>query len=412
MRLETLDILRCPYCGSRLEFVPSVPQRRTGNEIEDAVLQCKCSWFPIVAGIPVMHLEPPVPAALAHLEAGDPELAKRAMFNLSEDESRRFEAVLTSGRATYATVVDSLGPNYERGYFLYRFSDPSYLVAHALIRAVAAATLKSGGRAIDLCGGSGHLTRAMMDLSAEPPVLADLYFTKVWLGRTFTAAGCEGVCCHADAPLPFSRSAFRYAMCADAFMFIWTKRQLVQEMLRLVDHPDGTVVISHTHNELQWSESLGQALPPDGYRELFETLEPRMFSEERLFKDVVRGGPLDLTQSDPPDALERDPALSIVAARNPALYRPYPLEYDSGSAGEWRLNPLYRVERRGEGVRLTLHFPSIEYEEEFGACREYLPETLDVDAESWAALCSGHVPDRLRELVKRRVIVDLPKNYY
>jgi uncharacterized protein YbaR (Trm112 family) len=412
MRLETLDILRCPYCGSRLEFVASVPQQGSNDEIDDAVLQCKCSWFPIVAGIPVMHLEPPVPAALAHLEAGRPELAKRAMFNLSQDESRRLDEVLASGRATYASVVDSLGPGYERGYFLYRFSDPSYVVAHALIRAVAGAAAKSGGRAIDLCGGSGHLTRAMMDLSSEPPVLADLYFTKVWLGRTFTAAGCEGVCCHADAPLPFSRAAFRYAMCADAFMFIWTKRQLVQEMVRLVDHPDGAVVISHTHNELQWSESLGQALPPEGYRELFETVEPRMFSEERLFKDVVKGGPLDLTESHPPDALEQDPALSIVAARDVALYKPYQLDYKSGSRGEWRVNPLYRIEPRAEGVRLTLNFPSSDYEEEFGACREYLPETLDIGAESWSELTSGRVPDHLAELVKRRVILDLPKNYY
>jgi uncharacterized protein YbaR (Trm112 family) len=412
MRLETLDILRCPYCGSRLELVPSVRQQRTNDEIEDAVLQCKCSWFPIVAGIPVMHLEPPVPAALTHLEAGRPELAKRAMFNLSENESRRLDEVLASGQATYATVVDSLGPNYERGYFLYRFSDPSYVVAHALIRAVAGAALKSGGRAIDLCGGSGHLTRAMIDLSSEPPVLADLSFAKVWLGRTFTAAGCEGVCCHGDAPLPFSRAAFRSAMCADAFMFIWTKRQLVQEMVRLVDHPDGAVVISHTHNQLQWSESLGQALPPEGYRELFETVEPRMFSEARLFKDVVKGGPLDLTHSDPQGALERDPALSIVAARDSAVYRRYEVEYNSGSPGEWRINPLYGVERSGEGARLTLRFPSRDYEEEFGACREYLPDTVDIDGQSWSALAADRVPERLEELVKRRVILDLPKHYY
>jgi uncharacterized protein YbaR (Trm112 family)/ubiquinone/menaquinone biosynthesis C-methylase UbiE len=412
MRVDTLEILRCPYCGGRLTFVSSVAQARSGDEIEHAVLQCGCSWFPLVAGIPVMHLEPPVAAALGHLEAGRPDLARRTMFNLSEAEAQRFESVLASGDATYARVVDSLGPNYERGYFLYRFSDPSYVVAHALIRAVAGTALASGGRAIDLCGGSGHLTRALMDLSAAPPVLADLYFAKIWLGRTFTAQGCEGVCCHADAPLPFSRAAFRYAMCADAFMFIWTKRRMVQEMLRLVDHPDGAVVISHTHNQLQWSESLGQALPPGGYRELFETVEPRIFSERGLFADVVRGGPLDLSRVDSMEALEQDPAMSIVAARNASVLRPHPLEYNSGLPGEWRVNPLYVVERRGGGVQLRLQFPSSEYEEEFGACREYLPAMVEIDDDAWSALAAGRVTPRLDELVKRRVILDLPGNYY
>ena len=309
----------------------SVFHRRAGDEIHDGVLQCRCCWFPIVAGIPVMHLEAPVPAALAHIEGGRPELARRAMFNLDGERAERFEEIVASDTATYADVVDALGPNYERGYFLYRFSDPSYVVAHALIRAVAGVALRDGGRAIDICGGSGHLTRALMDLSSQPPVLADLYFAKVWLGRQFTAPGCEGVCCHAEAPMPFRRGAFRYAMCADAFMFIWTKRRLVQEMLRLVDLDHDVlrstfggrrfsglaanaerrtrtseerrtrerrtaerVVISHTHNQLQWSESLGQALPPDGYRDLFETVEPRVFSEAALFADVVKGGPLDL----------------------------------------------------------------------------------------------------------------------
>ena len=154
----------------------------------------------------------------------------------------------------YAEVVDALGPNYERGYFLYRFSDPSYVVAHALVRAVAGVALRDGGRAIDICGGSGHLTRALMDLSSQPPVLADLYFAKVWLGRQFTAPGCEGVCCHAEAPMPFRRGAFSYAMCADAFMFIWTKRRFVQEMLRLVDldhdvlRPRSACVVQRSQN--------------------------------------------------------------------------------------------------------------------------------------------------------------------
>ena len=64
-------------------------------------------------------------------------------------------------------------------------------------------------------------------------MLADLYFAKVWLARRFTAPGCEPVCCDGNAPMPFARGAFGFAMCTDAFMYIWTKRQFVGEMERL-----------------------------------------------------------------------------------------------------------------------------------------------------------------------------------
>src|SRR5205823_8155032 len=131
---------------------------------------------------------------------------------------------------------------------------PTYIVADAVVRAVAGTVLDGGGRAVDICGGSGHLTRLLLGLSSPAPVLADLYFAKIWLARRFTAPGCEPVCCDGNAPLPFARGAFRYAMCTDAFMFIWHKRQLVLEMLRLIDDGGdrGAVLIGHAHNMRTW----------------------------------------------------------------------------------------------------------------------------------------------------------------
>jgi hypothetical protein len=202
-------------------------------------------------------------------------------------------------------------------------------------------------------------------------------------------------------------------MCADAFMFIWSKRRLVQEMSRLVDHPNGAVVISHTHNQLRWSWSLGQALTPAGYRGLFETVEPRLYSERRLLEDVVRGGPLDLSREDPMDVLEGDQAVTIVATPDRSVFRPYPLDYAPGARGVLRLNPLYVVDTMESGVRLRLQFPSKEYEDEWGGdCREYLPESVEIDSASLAALRAGTLVPALEGLAKRRVILELPGNYY
>jgi uncharacterized protein YbaR (Trm112 family) len=415
VHIATLDILRCPFCGGRLDLVTSLFHRRDGDAIEDGVLGCHCCIFPIVSGIPILHLQPDATMARDQIQAGEPALARRTMLGLDDErQAAAFEEAAASPVATYRDLVDALGPNFEGGYFLYRFTDPTYIVADAVVRAVAGTALAGGGRAVDICGGSGHLTRALVGLSALPPVLADLYFAKVWLARRFTAPECEPVCCDGNSPMPFARGAFKFAMCTDAFMYIWTKRQFVGELARLIDGPGepGAVLIGHTHNARTWTPSHGQPLTREGYDDLFETLEPRIFGETGLFDDVVRGGPLDLSRHDSNDAIDGDPALTIVATRHPGVFQAHQLPAVPVTRGELRLNPLYAVERDGDHVRLQLRFPSEDYEQEYGACRQYLPETMVLDAAVLAALESGDLSAELRELVRRRVLVDLPRHYY
>ena len=415
MKLETLEILRCPYCGGRLELVESLFHRRTAAEIQDGILGCQCCIFPIVDGIPVLHLLQAGTIARDQMQAGRPDLARRTMIGVDDDAAAAaFEAAATSDTATYREIVEALGPNFEGGYFLYRFSDPTYIVAQAVTRAIGATVLGGARRAIDICGGSGHVTRTLLDLSSTPPVLADLFYAKIWLARRFTAPGCEPVCCDGNAPMPFVRGAFGLAMCTDAFMYIWTKRQFVGEMERLVDS-SGAVLIGHTHNERTWSPSHGQPLSPEGYAALFETIEPRVFAEAGLFADVVKGGPLDLARRDAADTLDRDPALTIIASRHSGVYAAHALPPAAAATGEFRLNPLY-VQDDGPaaagGLRLRLRFPSEDYEQEYGACRQYLPEEVALDPAITAALATGSMSAEMLELVRRKVIVDLPKRYY
>ena len=54
------------------------------------------------------------------------------------------------------TALEALGDQLEAMYLYHRFSDPTFVVADAVVRAVAAAALRAGGRAIDVCGGAGH----------------------------------------------------------------------------------------------------------------------------------------------------------------------------------------------------------------------------------------------------------------
>ena len=139
MNRSTFDILRCPYCGGRLELVTSLFHRTIGDEIHDGILGCQCCIFPVVDGIPVMHLQPPATAAREHIEQGAPDRGPARDVRPRDDPRRRGRSAsragcaVASAIATYRDIVEALGEHFEGGYFLYRFSDPTYIVGHAVV---------------------------------------------------------------------------------------------------------------------------------------------------------------------------------------------------------------------------------------------------------------------------------------
>ena len=91
MLVSTLDVLRCPYCGGRLELVITLPHRSIEDHIQDGILGCQCCIFPVVDGIPVLHLQQASTDARAHIEAGRPDLALRVMVGV--DDPKQAEAL-------------------------------------------------------------------------------------------------------------------------------------------------------------------------------------------------------------------------------------------------------------------------------------------------------------------------------
>ena len=80
--------------------------------------------------------------------------------------------------------------------------------------------------------------------------------------------------------------------------------------------------------------------------------------------------------------------------------------------GEFRVNPMYAAAPEGGDVRLTLRFPSDDYAQEYGACRQYLPDQVVADRSAIETLPARTIPAALTDLAKRHVIIDLPTNYY
>ena len=106
------------------------------------------------------------------------------------------------------------------------------------------------------------------------------------------------------------------------------------------------------------------------------------------------------------------PALTIVASHHPDVFKAHPLDRPIEPTGELRINPLYAAVRDGNRTRFSLRFPSTDYEEEYGACRQYLPDTFELEQGALDAIARGEVPPELGDLARRRVLVDLPRRYY
>ncbi len=421
MHESLLALLRCPFCGTRLHPVQNHALLRDAGRIQAGVLGCECCAFPVVDGIPVLIADDTARAAIVALEAGRPDDARDLMLGLEGERLAAFRALLARGdAATYRDFIAVLSPDAEGTYFVYRFSDPTYVMAEGVLRGLTQAPGATSRWVIDVCGGSGHLTRVLTDVqntSAAPgpgTVLADVYFAKLWLAARITAPAGHPVCCDANLPLPFDSDQCSMAVLSDAFPYIWHKRLLAGELMRLVG-PSGLVVLPHLHSVLGENFSPGMPLTPAAYADLFAPLAPRLYRDEDLLGPLLDREAVDLARPATPAEIGSAPSLTLVASHDPTLFREYYVPVTGAVAGALIVNPLYRVDRSPAGSTLTLTFPTPEYAEEFGGCRRYLPDTLEVAADLSGALNAGALESALGAdylaLRRRRVLIDAPLRY-
>ena len=411
MRFETLQLLRCPFCGWKVELNESAFHRLDGTGgIRDALLACRCCEFLVTDGIAVMTLWPEAEVARAAIADARPADALRAMLNFAEDApAARLIGPDGDPLGTYREIAEGVGEQFEGGYFVYRFSDPTFVVADAVVRSLAGAVLDDHSRALDLCGGSGHLTRSLGSVSPTAPVVTDISFIKLWLARHFTAPRADAVLADAELPLPFASAAFRFVVCNDAFHYIWHKALLAREMWRLTDSK-GVAAITHTHNADTWTVSQGTALRADHYRSLFEHAAARVYSEHLALPDVIAGR-IDLARHDGESALASDQAFFVVAPHDTRVFRTYDVPSPDTVRGELGFSPLFDVALTDGRAVLTRHYPSADYEDEYGASRTYLPDVLTVGHDTLAAMRVGRLTEDVRDLMRRRIVLDLPPNY-
>tara|TARA_B100001123_G_scaffold336132_1_gene379997 strand:- start:4023 stop:5270 length:1248 start_codon:yes stop_codon:yes gene_type:complete len=409
-----LQLLRCPFCGTSLQLVANSALTQERGQITSGVLGCECCAFPIVAGIPVLIADDRTRQAMHTLEAGKHDEALAMLLGLGTIKDEKSWRLLSPDTETnLREALQLLSPNAEGSYFLHRFSDPTFVPAEALLRAVLQA--ETTGPLLDLCGGVGHLTRVLDTARPVRPgvqstITVDLHFWKLWIATRFTLPGCTAICCSAEDPLPFASNLFPIVTLMDAFPYIWHKRLCASEMARVV-RPDGLLALPHLHNALGNNVNSGDPLSPSAYRNLFAGQEPRLFSDKCLLDEVLEHQMVDLSNIKSPDQLGSEPSLTLIASQDPSHYRQLPIPDQLEVTGELQVNPLYKIDHRNGQSYLQLSFPSPDYEAEFGACRRYLPDTLTIDSDLRSPISPASLGTRYAELRRSRVLIDAPPRY-
>jgi uncharacterized protein YbaR (Trm112 family)/SAM-dependent methyltransferase len=410
MRHSLVHLLCCPFCGDGLQVDAGACLAEDGDEVRHGILFCQCCAYPVVDGIPYLRAGSLARKALQLLKEQQPSAARFCLLGLDEPRVAQFQRQSTSGPMTFSRALRLLSPTDEGCYFLYRFSDPTYLVSETILRTLDSRLGEDAGTVLDLGGGTGHFSRCLHGLNcARDVVLADLEFWKLWLAREFVAPACQAVCCDANAPLPFARRRFSLAFCSDAMNYIWQRRLAVSELCRLLTDR-GAVLVTHMHNALCANPSAGMPLTPAGYHALFETLPVRLFPESPVLDAALEQAPLDLASAVSPAALAAEPSLFALATQRLDLFRKYP-QVAAPRPGPLRMNPLYRLAQTGPPQIWRRQFPSAAYEAEYAAAKRYLPERFELSTAQVHHLETGRPDASLDDLVFRRVLLALPERY-
>jgi hypothetical protein len=168
----------------------------------------------------------------------------------------------------------------------------------------------------------------------------------------------------------------------------------------------------HLHSSLGENFSAGMTLTPTSYRSLFEPVHPRIFDDATLLDDIIGHQVVDLGTQVSPEALGAAPSFTLVASPDTAVFRRLPVPGPGKVHGELRVNPLYTVEVTGGGDSLlTLTFPNPEYEEEFGECRRYLPQSVVIPGDARGVLDPAALGVAAEYLRRTRVVIDAPRRY-
>lgn len=408
----------CPFCKTSLEISP-FPKEGFG------VFHCSCGKYPIVDGIPILKRggwtqrilqfieERKYPLALAI--AISPSIKNslwrrygrkilRRMFPsmrwdlchiqktqrmLDRDPFPTFEDFL---KFFYVESANPFSLAYD--YLYFRRTSPTFLSILALLK------IKdfTKGPILDLCCGSGHVTRNLTYLNEGDVVGLDGEFFLVWLAKKFLAPRAFYVCADVNFSLPFTPEAFQTVLCADALFDVENASALAMETLR-VSQANGRVFFARLLNRaIQHIYSGRHPLLPEEYRALFLGSFTQLIPERLLLEHYLQGKRFNFEASFSAEDLKKESSVALIVSKEPRSMEEHDREVEK-IPGEWQINPRYFFSESSHEFRKKSPADS-RYLDEYAQESLYLTDPFHVDALI-----------NFETLVNKRLLVSLPERY-
>lgn len=442
--------LHCAACDSPLTTTIAREERFGRFGIQE----CRCSRYPVVAGIPIL-LHGAIPGSSSAspricnlIESGHylDALVECIYPGIRrEPASGRIGALLPSNwvrrrkrkakkrhwlefreqllgmlvgeqpmtaEALFDLYFGALGINQPnaRDYFKYRFTQPRHLVALAHLNE----TTLSDAPVLDVGCGAGHVTR-FLSLRAQKSSSfgVDQHFPLLFLANHCVAPAANYVCCDVEEGLPFESNVFGAVVCVNMFHFLRKKAFCAGDLKRIIGN-DGKIILAALRQRLMPHKTRNLALTPEGYLSLFADMNTHMMDDHDVLRAYLERRSPNADCSRSAESLSGSELISLVAQRHRTIRIPDTIFEDWPHAiGTLGINPMFRVTREDAdgSIRLERRFPSEFYADENREMRDYLPRSARVDSDVLSALRSGRWVEGMKKPVDEFVLIDLPERY-
>jgi SAM-dependent methyltransferase/uncharacterized protein YbaR (Trm112 family) len=423
---DILEILLCPYCGSTFRL-PEIIEAR-GEEIITGSLQCECSSFPILEGIPFIKKNPATRYLMKYITSGQVKKAVSLAFALSTNsfsldlcrvadyigswpKGRSLEKILLNGcnylyRKKFEPFTDKeryfwdlLGNSLYEDYLRHRFSTQTFWSLYPFIPLIR----RNKKRVLDVCCGCGHASFVLSRyVCPEALVGVDNDFRNVYLAKYYFS-DADFICCDITDQLPFCSSSFSSVVMMDAFHFIDAK-SLVSKELKRVTESDGNLLMLHIHNSMVDNVHAWSPVSPDRLQDLFKGPDLRILPENEVVMDFIRHGRLELSKSYSNGSLASS---NLILIKSP---------YKEDFSDLWSniypiddhliINPLYDITPGENGSSILKRtFPSVFFRKEYPLSDSYLVEKYEFKLQDILSQKSREY------LIRSFILINVPLKY-
>jgi SAM-dependent methyltransferase len=446
MRFSFLDLMKCPYCGSGFRIQDVIEKKK--EDVIFGCIRCECSEFPIVEGILILKAsfmngivvrlikDRRTREAAVHCFGWDDfenlsrsyvpfrfsnkiqEPLKRLSYRLGHAELFREKGKIFSDYSTERLPFSEvLGKSSFDMYLKNRFSTFSFWSIYAFLPLLK----RKKSKILDLGCGAGH--GAFVVSNYVEPLLhccSDSSYRLLYLARKYFVQSAEFVCLDANSPLPFKDKLFDTILMSDAFHYVYGRACLAREMERTLV-PGGLILLQHLHNSLTQNPAKGgYPLTPKSYANLFDNdgIELKVLPEKRIVESYLFDNKLDLLEEYSENELNSTNAMILMATSDKSIFK----VYDRVNSDFLRIknnlviNPIYDVKSKDDYILLVRSSQYARaqflYEDYYPLTKKYIPEKYEIRKE----YVSGQKVqisdlDKLEDLMKRFVIINVPENY-